>query len=132
MGFVEAEAVLQSLGVRIPPSLRNIYQELERDLNIPAPGHGNLGHWADQGVLLLNAVLTVQKAMAGSHQGKGWERFRAQYRPGKPCLSALGQLCAEERRGYRSQASSCPAKSAPLTAIRPSRIHRQRSFFEGK
>ena len=62
-------------GVRIPPSLRNIYQELERDLNIPAPRHGNLDHWADQGVLLLNAVLTVQKAMAGSHQGKGWERF---------------------------------------------------------
>ncbi|MZR31840.1 uracil-DNA glycosylase [Sneathiella litorea] len=62
-------------GVPTPPSLRNIYQELNRDLNIPTPSHGNLEHWADQGVLLLNAVLTVEKATAGAHQGKGWERF---------------------------------------------------------
>ena len=62
-------------GVRIPPSLRNIYQELNRDLNIPVPSHGNLDHWADQGVLLLNAVLTVEQAKAGAHQGRGWEQF---------------------------------------------------------
>ncbi len=62
-------------GVRIPPSLRNIYQELNRDLGLPSPAHGNLEHWADQGVLLLNAVLTVEQAKAGAHQGKGWEQF---------------------------------------------------------
>ncbi|MDF2367157.1 uracil-DNA glycosylase [Sneathiella sp.] len=62
-------------GVRIPPSLRNIYQELNRDLGLPTPNHGNLERWADQGVLLLNAVLTVEQAKAGAHQGRGWEQF---------------------------------------------------------
>ena len=62
-------------GVRIPPSLVNIYKELESDLGIPPARHGFLEHWAKQGVLLLNAVLTVQMGMAASHQGKGWELF---------------------------------------------------------
>lgn len=62
-------------GVRPPPSLVNIYKELERDLGIAPPAHGYLEHWARQGVLLLNAVLTVEMAEAGSHQGRGWERF---------------------------------------------------------
>lgn len=62
-------------GVRTPPSLQNIYKEMETDLGIPRAKHGFLEHWAEQGVLLLNAVLTVQMAQAASHQGKGWERF---------------------------------------------------------
>jgi len=62
-------------GVPIPPSLKNIYKELASDLACDQPSHGNLSSWAEQGVLLLNAVLTVQHANAGSHQGKGWERF---------------------------------------------------------
>ena len=62
-------------GVQTPPSLRNIYRELEDDLGISHPGHGNLEHWARQGVLLLNACLTVEEGRAGSHQGKGWEPF---------------------------------------------------------
>jgi uracil-DNA glycosylase len=62
-------------GVRPPPSLQNIFKELERDLGIPQPGHGFLEHWAMQGVLLLNAVLTVEMGLAGSHQGRGWEAF---------------------------------------------------------
>ncbi len=62
-------------GVPVPPSLRNIYAEIERDLHIPPPDHGCLLPWARQGVLLLNAVLTVEHARAGSHQGKGWEAF---------------------------------------------------------
>ena len=62
-------------GVRTPPSLVNIYKEMERDLGIPPARHGFLEHWAEQGVLLLNAVLTVQMSMAASHQGRGWERF---------------------------------------------------------
>ncbi|MDM7955165.1 uracil-DNA glycosylase [Blastomonas sp.] len=62
-------------GVRPPPSLINIYKELERDLGIAPPAHGFLEHWAQQGVLLLNAVLTVEMGEAGSHQKRGWERF---------------------------------------------------------
>lgn len=59
----------------IPPSLANIYKELGADLNVPAPKHGNLEHWARQGVLLLNTTLTVRAGEAGSHQGHGWETF---------------------------------------------------------
>lgn len=62
-------------GVRQPPSLLNIFKELEADLGCPPPSHGNLEHWANQGVLLLNAVLTVRAHKANSHQGKGWEQF---------------------------------------------------------
>lgn len=62
-------------GVPIPPSLVNIYKELQRDLGISVPASGNLTHWAEQGVLLLNATLTVEAHKAGSHQGKGWEEL---------------------------------------------------------
>ena len=62
-------------GVPVPPSLDNIYKELQRDLGIARPNHGCLTHWARQGVLLLNAVLTVEEGRAGAHQGKGWEGF---------------------------------------------------------
>jgi len=62
-------------GIPQPPSLVNIFKELQSDLNIPAPNHGNLEKWADQGVLLLNASLTVRDSQAGSHQKKGWETF---------------------------------------------------------
>ncbi|MBQ5388247.1 MAG: uracil-DNA glycosylase [Paludibacteraceae bacterium] len=62
-------------GVKIPPSLENIYKELHRDLGKPIPISGNLTHWAEQGVLLLNATLTVEAHKAGSHQGKGWEEL---------------------------------------------------------
>ncbi|NBU55995.1 MAG: uracil-DNA glycosylase [Acidimicrobiia bacterium] len=62
-------------GVPIPPSLRNVYQELRDDLGVTTPSHGNLEHWARQGVLLLNTTLTVRSGQAASHQGKGWERF---------------------------------------------------------
>ena len=62
-------------GVPAPPSLVNIYKELQRDLGKPIPSSGNLTHWAEQGVLLLNATLTVEAHKAGSHQGKGWEEL---------------------------------------------------------
>ncbi|WP_144531957.1 uracil-DNA glycosylase [Bacillus pumilus] len=61
-------------GVKHPPSLRNIFQELKDDLGCPVPNHGSLVSWAEQGVLLLNTVLTVRKGEANSHKGKGWER----------------------------------------------------------
>nr|WP_313581323.1 uracil-DNA glycosylase [Chishuiella sp.] len=62
-------------GIKIPPSLRNIYKELNDDLNIDIATSGNLEKWAKQGVLLLNATLTVEASNAGSHQNKGWEEF---------------------------------------------------------
>lgn len=62
-------------GVAIPPSLANIFKELHRDLGVPLPTQGNLLAWADQGVLLLNATLTVEANRAGSHQNRGWEHF---------------------------------------------------------
>lgn len=64
-----------SEGVPIPPSLINIYKELKADLGVQPPANGNLERWARQGVLLLNATLTVKRGAAGSHQGKGWEQF---------------------------------------------------------
>ena len=62
-------------GVRPPPSLVNIFTEIESDLGLPVPAHGCLQSWAERGVLLLNAVLTVERGNAGAHQGQGWERF---------------------------------------------------------
>jgi uracil-DNA glycosylase len=62
-------------GVPLPPSLENIFTELENDVGVPRPDHGCLDCWARQGVLLLNATLTVRAGQAASHQGKGWERF---------------------------------------------------------
>lgn len=62
-------------GIKHPPSLENIFKELENDLSIPYPKSGNLEHWAQQGVLLLNATLTVRKGEANSHQNIGWQKF---------------------------------------------------------
>lgn len=62
-------------GIPFPPSLYNIFKEIETDLGKPIPKTGNLERWADQGVFLLNATLTVRQSEAGSHQGKGWEKF---------------------------------------------------------
>ena len=62
-------------GVRVPPSLVNIYKELATDVGLERPENGTLKHWAEQGVLLLNATLTVEAHQAGSHQNKGWEQF---------------------------------------------------------
>lgn len=76
-------------GVAVPPSLGNIFKELERDLALARPDHGCLLPWARQGVLLLNAVLTVEHGLAGSHQGKGWEGFT------DACVDALNR----EREG---------------------------------
>ncbi len=73
----QANGLCFSVNDRIPqpPSLINIFKELQNDLSVPLPGSGNLERWADQGVLLLNATLTVKAHQAGSHQGKGWEEF---------------------------------------------------------
>jgi uracil-DNA glycosylase len=76
-------------GIPLPPSLQNIYKELKSDLGVELPASGNLERWAEQGVLLLNATLTVRQGQAGSHQGKGWEEF----------TDAALRLLAEQREG---------------------------------
>ncbi|WP_019548800.1 uracil-DNA glycosylase [Streptomyces sulphureus] len=75
-------------GVRVPPSLRNIHRELRDDLGHPVPDNGSLTHWAEQGVLLLNTVLTVRAGEANSHKGQGWERFTD---------AVIGAVAARER-----------------------------------
>src|SRR5690606_23451585 len=76
-GFGQANGFCFSVndGIAFPPSLINIFKELEQDLGMPYPKSGNLTKWADQGVFLLNATLTVREGEAGSHQNKGWEQF---------------------------------------------------------
>ena len=74
-GQAEGMCFSVAKGVSIPPSLKNIYKEMESDLGIEPASHGNLVKWADQGVLLLNATLTVRARLPKSHYGKGWERF---------------------------------------------------------
>ena len=81
-------------GVRVPPSLANIYREIARDCGTTPPPGGNLERWARQGVLLLNNTLTVEDGKAGSHAGKGWEQFtdaavRAVAQAGEPCVFML-------------------------------------------
>lgn len=81
--FTQGREIPQAMGlsfsvpkiVPIPPSLRNIYKEINRSLGIPIPQHGDLTQWARRGVLLLNSILSVQKGMAGSHKEFGWETF---------------------------------------------------------
>ncbi len=111
-------------GVRPPPSLVNIYRELQSDLGIERPRHGFLEHWANQGVLLLNSVLTVEMAKAASHQGKGLGTL---YRCGHPAgeckgrsgrLPALGRLCAKEGGVCRHVQASGAQGCAPLAFVR--------------
>ena len=76
-GYGQAHGLCFSVkkGAKIPPSLRNIFKELEDDIGCEIPIHGDLSHWASQGVLLLNTILTVEEKQASSHQGIGWEEF---------------------------------------------------------
>jgi len=76
-GFGQANGLCFSVneGITFPPSLQNIFKEIEQDVQIPFPKSGNLERWAAQGILLLNATLTVRESGAGSHQNKGWETF---------------------------------------------------------
>lgn len=89
-------------GTRTPPSLRNIFKELHADLGVPAPDHGYLRPWAEQGVLLLNAVLTVRAHQANSHKARGWEQFtdaviRAVDQREQPCVFVLWGAYAKKK-----------------------------------
>lgn len=111
-------------GVRIPPSLVNIYKEMESDLGLPRARHGFLEHWARQGVLLLNSVLTVEMGRAASHQGKGWEIFtdaviRAVAGQAAPTVFLLWGAYAQRKAAFVDQDRHLVLKSAhpsPLSA----------------
>jgi uracil-DNA glycosylase len=116
-------------GVAVPPSLRNMYQELQTDVGMPAPDHGCLTSWAEQGVLLLNATLTVEQGNAGAHQGRGWEQF----------TDRAVQVLNEQREGLvfllwgsyaqKKGAFIDAARHLVLKAPHPSPLSAYRGFF---
>lgn len=116
-------------GVEIPPSLVNIYKELHDDLGCPIPHHGNLTSWAEQGVLLLNTVLTVKAHRAASHQGMGWEQFtdaaiRAVETLDRPVVYILwGRPAAQKKKMITNP------KHLVLEAPHPSPLSAYRGFF---
>ena len=116
-------------GIAVPPSLANIFKELHADLGMQVPSHGNLQHWADQGVLLLNPVLTVERGRAGAHQGKGWERFTDRVievvdREGPPKVFMLWG-----RQAQRKGENIDQTRHLVLNAPHPSPLSANRGFF---
>lgn len=119
-------------GIEQPPSLQNIFKEIEQDLGIPSPSGGNLDRWATQGVLLLNATLTVQANRAGSHQNRGWEQF----------TDRVIRLLAEEKEhlvfllwgsfAQRKGEFIDRSKHLVLTSPHPSPLSSYRGFFGNK
>ena len=120
-------------GVKVPPSLVNIFKELESDLGLPRPSHGNLSQWARQGVLLLNAALTVADGQPASHQGKGWEEITdavvaAVAAKAEPCVFMLWGSHAKKKAA--SVAGLGPAsRHLVLTAPHPSPLSAHTGWF---
>lgn len=116
-------------GVKVPPSLVNIYKELASDLAIPRAEHGYLKSWAKQGVLLLNAVLTVEAAKAGSHQGKGWEQFTDKIIEvvNQECNNVVFMLWGSYAQ--KKGAAIDQARHLVLKAPHPSPLSAYRGFF---
>jgi uracil-DNA glycosylase len=120
-------------GVRVPPSLANIYKELASDLGVVPARHGHLTHWAAQGVLLLNAVLTVEGGQAASHQGRGWERFTdavvaAVAARAAPTVFLLWGSHAQ-RKAAAVPALAGSAKHLVLRAAHPSPLSAHNGYF---
>ncbi len=116
-------------GVKFPPSLRNIFKELNSDLRIPIPASGSLEHWAEQGVLLLNTVLTVRAHAAHSHKNRGWEEFtdaviRAVNRMEHPVVFLLWGDPAQKKRALIDG-----THHRILTSAHPSPLSAYRGFF---
>lgn len=119
-------------GVRFPPSLLNIYKERQADLGLAIPSSGDLSRWAQQGVLLLNSVLTVEKDQAASHQGQGWEKFTDQI------ISLVNEKCehvvfilwgayAQKKAAFVDR-----KKHLVLESVHPSPLSSHRGFFGSK
>lgn len=116
-------------GVRIPPSLVNIYKEMETDLGIPPARHGFLESWARQGVLLLNSVLTVEEGRAAAHQGRGWERFtdaviRAVNEQPHPVVFMLWGSYAQKKAAFVDT-----KRHLVLKSVHPSPLSAHSGFF---
>ena len=116
-------------GIEFPPSLVNIFKEIKSDIGTPVPATGNLERWAAQGVLLLNATLTVRAHMAGSHQNKGWEKFTD---------SAIAHLNSEKNNlvfflwgAYAQKKGEAidESKHLVLKSVHPSPLSASRGFF---
>lgn len=116
-------------GIPFPPSLNNIFKELKNDLNVPIPSSGNLSRWADQGVMLLNATLTVRAHEAGSHQGKGWEQFTDQVIRTISDLRAGVVFLLWGRYAQNKESLIDPGKHFILKAPHPSPLSAHRGFF---
>ena len=116
-------------GVQFPPSLQNIFKEIQSDLGTPIPSSGNLDRWAEQGVLLLNSVLTVRAHQAASHAGRGWEKF----------TDAVVRVINEQKQGVvymlwgsyaqkKGQVAN-PSQNLILKSVHPSPLSVYRGFF---
>lgn len=119
-------------GVKIPPSLRNIYQEMQNDLGISPVQHGNLVSWAKQGVLMLNTVLTVREGQAYSHRGQGWEQMtdaviKRLNECEKPIVFILWGKPAQEKIKMIDT-----SKHAIIKSVHPSPLSAHRGFFGSK
>lgn len=116
-------------GIPFPPSLQNIFKEISDDIGTPVPQSGNLDRWAEQGVLLLNSVLTVKAHLAASHAGRGWEQF----------TDAVVRAVAERKEGVvymlwgsyaqRKGAIADPSRNLILKAVHPSPLSAYRGFL---
>lgn len=116
-------------GVEPPPSLKNIYKEIESDLNIPEANHGDLTSWAQDGVLLLNAVLTVRRGSPNSHKGKGWEIFTDRViqlvnEQADPCVFLLWGANAKAKQSLITN-----KKHLVLSTVHPSPLSAYNGFF---
>lgn len=119
-------------GEKIPPSLRNIYKEMSSELACEIPNHGNLEKWAEQGVLLINATLTVRAAQAASHQKKGWETFtdsviRTISKQKENVVFILWGNYAQTKQIFIDENKHCVIKS-----VHPSPLSASRGFFGSK
>ncbi len=119
-------------GVEIPPSLKNIFKELENDLGIKMPSHGELTKWAKQGVLLLNTILTVEKGKPLSHKGKGWEKFTDYViqlldKDDKPKVFVLWGNNAKAKKSLLNN-----HRHLVITSSHPSPLSARYSFFGSK
>ncbi len=120
-------------GVKPPPSLQNIFKELEADVHIPKPNHGCLLSWAKQGVLLLNATLTVRQGEPMSHHGRGWERFtdaavrKLEERKDPVIFVLWGKSAQDKCRFLREE--GIPSRHFVLTAAHPSPYSANNGFF---
>lgn len=133
-GAGQAEGLSFSVmpGVRVPPSLRNIYIELKEDIDVPIPNHGSLVQWGKEGVLLLNTALTVRESKPASHRGKGWEQFtdaviHALNNRKEPMVFLLWGNHAGEKEAFIDQERHLVIRSA-----HPSPFAARKGFFGSK